>query len=104
VAAFTKEFTGPQAPVANLLDASTGAKGIAIGILAGAGILASLMVFDVARVTMMLIAIAEAVATMIASLFAGAGVAAAEILAIKEVTSAALNTAINTAMDAVMGH
>jgi hypothetical protein len=99
VDAFRQEFTGPHAPVANLTDASSGARGIGIGVLAGAGILGSLMVLDIAQVTWMLIAIAEAVATAIVTF----GGSLLEILGIKEVTTAALNTGINTAANAVMG-
>jgi hypothetical protein len=100
VDAFRKEFTGSAAPPANLADASTGATGIGIGLLACAGILVGLMVSDIAQVTALIVEIASAVAEA----FVTFGASLLEILGFKETTTIGLNTAINTAAGAVMGH
>lgn len=99
VEAFQKAFTSPQAPHANLADASTGAKGIGVGVMSCAGIVAALMVADIAQIMAMLVEIAQAVA----SAFVTFGGSLLEILGIKEITSAGLKVAVNTAATAVMG-
>jgi hypothetical protein len=100
VEAFRGDFTGPEAPRAKLANASTGSTGVGIGLMACAGIVLGLKVSDIAQITMLLIEIAEAVAT--ASLTFGTSLL--EIPAFKEAASLGINAAINVAMNAVMGH
>ena len=100
VTAFQQHFTGPNAPHANLSDASTGAKGLGVGAMSFAGITLGLKLSNIAQVGMLLVAIAEAVAE--APFTAGASLL--QIPAFKEATTVGMHTAINTASSAVMGH
>jgi hypothetical protein len=99
VEAFQADFTSPNAPHAKLANASAGSAGVGIGLMACAGIVLGLKVSDITQVTLLLVEIAEAVAT--ASLTFGTSLL--EIPAFKEAASLGINAAINVAMNAVMG-
>jgi hypothetical protein len=98
VEAFGKAATSPNSPIANLADASAGAKLVGAGAIIGAGILGTLMIFDIGQITLMLVEIGQA----IAAAFVTFGGSLLEILGIKEVSSAALRVGVNTAVTQII--
>jgi hypothetical protein len=99
VTAFAKDFTGPEAPPANLADASTGAKAVGVGTMALSGVELSLKLAAIATAAGLLVATAAAVADAV---FSG-GTSLLALAGEREVARVGINTAINTASKAVMG-
>lgn len=98
--AFRQDWNHPTAPHANLSDATAGAKGVGIGLMACAGIVLALKVTVIAQ----LVALAAEIAQAILSVPITFGASLLEVPAFKAVTGRLINLAISLALNAVMGH
>jgi hypothetical protein len=97
--AFEKAWNHPQAPHANLMDASTGSMGIGTGLMVCAGIVIALKI----NVIVQLVSLAIEIVSAIAESAITFGASLLEIPVFKEITGMLINLVINLSLNAIMG-